>query len=158
MKNLLWLLVFATLTPLAHAGRWQCEVPGGAYVVDTTQIVSISTHEYVVDGAARVTELTIATRSAVTARFYFLEPPLRPGSGRAQEIFDKVEERAGLVAERLGQDAVWRKVVKNYPTTTHAHTVEYRLETKEQIQKLFDSVNDAWRGNKDVAIKVATGS
>jgi len=34
----------------------------------------LSTHEYVVDGAARFTEFTIGTTGAVVARFYYIEP------------------------------------------------------------------------------------
>jgi hypothetical protein len=155
MKTLLCLaaIVLATTLP-ACAGKWTCELPGGAYVVETTRISSVSTHEYLVDGVARVTELTIATDSAVTARFYYIEPLTTGPGGRAQELLNRVEERAGIIADRVGADRAWRKVVKNYPTTTHSHTVEYRLEDKGHIQKIFNSVLEAWRSNKDVTHKV----
>jgi hypothetical protein len=159
MKRFLWLAMVLELGSLpVLAGRWQCELPGGAYVVDTTKIASVSTHEYLVDGAARVTELTIATDSGVTARFYYLEPVAGGPGGRAQELLNRIEERAGMVTERAGTDQVWRKVVKSYPTTTHAHTVEYRLEDKAQIQKIFNSVMDAWRNNKDLSLKIAAAT
>lgn len=150
-----WLLA----TTVSWAGKWQCELPGGTYAVDTTQIVSVSTHEYIVDAGARVVELTVATTSSVVARFYFIEPLAATAYGsRGQEILGRIEERLTDVTTRVGQDQVWRKVVKNYPTTTHAHTVEYRLETKEDVQKLFDSVNSAWRQNKDVTFKLTARS
>jgi hypothetical protein len=153
MKTLTFLAAFLLSLP-ALAGKWTCELPGGAYVVDTTKISSISTHEYVVDAAARVTELTVATDSAVVARFYYIEPVASGPGGRAQELLNQIEQRAGVVADRVGTDLVWRKVVKNYPTTTHAHTVEYRLEDKAQIQKIFNSLLDAWRNNKDATLKI----
>jgi hypothetical protein len=149
-----YLTIFLVMANSAWAARWQCELPGGTYVVDTTRIVSVSTHEYIVDGAARVTELTVATTSAVTARFYYLEPLAKTiGGERGQQLFEKVEERITGLAERAGQEPVWKKVVKNYPTTTHAHTVEYRLDTKADVQKLYDSVMTAWKQNRDVTYK-----
>lgn len=147
-------LLFGSIHSL-HAARWQAELPGGTYVVETTQIASVSTHEYVVDAGARVFELTIATTSSVIVRFYFIEALAATAYGaRGQELLQRVEERATALADRAGQDPVWRKVIKNYPTTTHAHTVEYRLEDHAQIQKLFDSVMSAWKQNKDVTHRV----
>ena len=155
MKRIL--LATLLVANAAWAARWQCELPGGTYVVDTTRIVSVSTHEYIVDGAARVTELTVATTSSVTARFYYLEPLAKTiGGERGQQLFDKVEERVTGLAERVGQEPVWKKVVKNYPTTTHAHTVEYRLDNKDDIQKLSDSVMTSWKQNRDVTYKPAS--
>ena len=141
-----------------RAAQWRSDLPGGTYVVDTGKIASVSTHEYISDGAIRVTELTIATISAVTARFYYIEPVVT--NERAQQLLDKVQEKAGIVAERLGQDQnqVWQKVVKNYPLTTHAHTVEYRVVSKDHITRLFSSALDSWRNNKDVTIKISTES
>lgn len=148
---MLWLA-----TSVASAARWQCELPGGTYIVDTTHIASVSTHEYIVDAGARVVELTVATTSSVTARFYYIEPLAKTIAGeRGQQLLDKVEERVTGLAERVGQEPVWKKVIKNYPTTTHAHTVEYRLENKDNVQKLFDSVMNAWRQNKDVTVHLA---
>jgi hypothetical protein len=45
-------------------------------------------------------------------------------------------------------------VTKNYPTTTHAHTVEYRLESKAEISKLFDSADRAFRTGQGATIKL----
>lgn len=157
MKLALFLAVAVTVATAAHAAKWQAELPGGAYIVDTAQIVSVSTHEYIVDGAARVVELTVATSSSVIARFYHVETLPQSAYGtRGKEILDQVEQRVTGLASRVGQEPVWKKVVKNYPTTTHAHTVEYRLETKEQVQALYNSVAAAWMQNKDAKIKVAS--
>lgn len=144
-------IAFATTT--SFAGRWQADLPGGSYVVNTLQIASVSTSEYIVDGAARVTELTVATTSSVTARFYYIEPVVQ--HERAQQLMDRIQDKATEIAGRAGQEPVWQKVVKNYPLTTHAHTVEYRLSAKDQIQKLFTSLNDAWRTNANAAIKIS---
>ena len=44
--------------------------------------------------------------------------------------------------DRTGQGDVWKKVVKNYPATTHARTVEYRLTSREQLNKIFAGAED----------------
>ena len=133
---------------------WRCELPGGVYLVALRSIASISSHEYTVDGAARVTEVTVATNSSVEARFYYLEPATinpAPGlSGTAelealqQRVYDTAAAQAG------NNDAVWQKVIKNYPTTTHAHTVEYRLESKQNLQQLYSSLEQAWTTGKGI--------
>ncbi len=162
MKTAIAILAAALLSvSAAHAARWECHLPGGIYVVNTVHIVSISTHEYVLNAAARVTELTIGTTSHVTARFYYIEPLVSTGSGptaRVQELLERAQEKVGAVTDRLGQEQVWKKVVKDYPTTTHAHTVEYRVERKENIQQLFDSLNNCWRLNSNTVIRVNIAS
>ncbi|MEI6561215.1 MAG: hypothetical protein WCO68_03920 [Verrucomicrobiota bacterium] len=154
----LWLsaLVVAVLGLPAQAAFWRCELPGGIYVVSLPTVSSVSTHEYVVDGAVRVTELTIATNSAVVARFYYLEPmvPKSP-VGFGQSLIDKAQEKIQEGATRTQMEEVWKKVVKNYPTTTHAHTVEYRLDSVDQIKKVERSLEDAWRNNKETQLKIS---
>ncbi len=135
---------------------WRCELPGGVYLVALRSIVSISSHEYVVDGLARVTEVTVATASTVEARFYYLEPlpasAASTGPGATlQALQQHVQE---LSASHPEVDAVWQKVVKNYPTTTHAHTVEYRLNTKGDLQSLYESLELSWTTGKGVNFKI----
>jgi len=138
---------------------WRCELPGGVFVVDPVAISSVSSHEYLVDGVARVNEVTISTTGSLIARFYYLEPvKLKSPLPVGQSILDKVEEKAKDAADRMtqqtGQEPVWKKVVKNYPTSTHAHTVEYRLESKEQLDEIFTSAVNAWRRRRDVVLKI----
>src|SRR5215210_5374856 len=134
---------------------WRCELPGGIYSVALRSIVSVSSHEYVVDAAARVTEVNIDTNGSMTARFYFMEPnTLTSPLGVGQSTLDKVQELAKEAADRTGQSDLWRKVVKNYPTTTHAHTIEYRLDSKEQLKKLFESAETAFRLNRKPTLKI----
>jgi len=150
--------LLASMVPAVQAAFWRCELPGGVYAVSLPTVSSVSTHEYVVDGMARVTELTIGTSGDVVARFYYLEP-LVPKSpiGLGQSVIDKVQERAQDVAGRVegaGVEPVWKKVVKNYPTTTHARTVEYRLLNLDDVEKLRKSLEAAWRSNSETSIKI----
>ena len=133
------LVVYLLGSFAAHA---KCQVltlylPGGTYTVVITNIVSVSTHEYLVDGVARVTELTIDTIGNVVTRIYHLEP-LMPKSpiGLGQSVIDKAEEKVNEASQRTGMEQAWKKVIKNYPVATHAHTVEYRVENKEDLFKL----------------------
>jgi hypothetical protein len=129
---------------------WRCQLPGGTYEVVLRSIVSVSTHEYLVDGAVRVTECNIDTAGNTLARFYYIEPnapaPATPG-GLGAATVDKAQQLLNQASTATGVD-VWKKVVKSYPTTTHAHTVEYRLTSKEQVQQIFQSVENSFRTGK----------
>jgi hypothetical protein len=120
----------------------------------------VSIHDYVVDGVARVTEMNIETPGTTEVRFYYLEP-LTPASpvGVGQSALDKVQELANEASGRLnpGDEPPWEKVVKSYPTTTHAHTVEYRLDTLDDLQNLFNSAEQAFRMNQNTEIMLEGG-
>ena len=106
------------------------------------------------DGAARVSEVNIDTIGNELVRFYFIEPntPQTP-NGIGQSAIELIKEKAQDAVSRGGADEVWSKVVKNYPATTHARTVEYRMSTKASLQKLFESVQDAWLDGKPGVFK-----
>jgi hypothetical protein len=139
---------------------WRCDLPGGTYEVAIRNIISVSTHDYVVDGVARVTEVNIETAGTTEVRFYYLEP-ITPSSpiGAGQSAIDKVQELATEAASHLnpGEEPPWEKVVKSYPATTHAHTVEYRLDTKEDLESLFNSAEQAFRLNQNTELTLEGG-
>ena len=129
---------------------WRATLPGGSFVVAVRSMVSVGMQEYVVDGAARVTEVNIDTTGNALARFYYLEPitPQTPMAA-GQSLINKAQELAAEAAGRTGQEEVWKKVVKSYPSSTHAHTVEVRLGSKEDLKKIFESAETAMRESKD---------
>ena len=137
------------------AGFWKCDLPGGTFLVALRNLQSVSTHEYVVDGAARVTEVTIATASSVEARFYYLEPmTIKTTNGLAPASLQTLQQRVtDLAAQRAPVEPIWEKVVKNYPTTTHAHTVEYRIGPLANLNQIYQSLETAWTTNKGVYLK-----
>ncbi len=145
----------APVPDMTRFPMWKCELPGGTYEVALRSIVSVSTHEYLVDNVARVTEVNIDTIGSMVVRFYYLEPntPTSP-LGIGQSTINKLQEMANEAATRTGQEEVWKKVLKNYPTTTHAHTIEYRVDTKESLMKLFKSAEEAWRLTKNTTLKL----
>ena len=133
--------------PPTQANRqiWRVNLPGGTYELAVAAILGVSSHEYVIDGAARVTEVNVDTTGQFAVRFYAIEPavPTGPGGIGAATI-GKVQSIMTEAAERAGTDA-WKKVVKSYPTTTHMRTVEYRVSGKESLNKIFSSASRALR-------------
>ncbi len=135
----------AAPTPPYKVEAWIATLPGGEYAVNVAFISAVSIHEYTVDNSARVTEVNINTPGSGLARFYYIEPNIpKAPNGIGQSTLNFVQEKAEEALARTETDDIWKKVVKNYPTTTHAHTVEYRLSSKEDIEKLFDSAKHAW--------------
>ncbi len=159
MKNIRSLMLVSLLSiaaPVAAQedappprGIWTAELPGGTFHVRLADVSSTSIHEFIVDGAARVQEVVIATSSPVVARFYVIEP-ITPTSpiGVGQSLIDKTRERAEEALSRVGADEALRAVSKSHPATTHAKTVEYRLQSREDLQSLFDHLQDHWLRNR----------
>jgi hypothetical protein len=133
---------------------FRCTLPGGIYEVAVGAIIAVTSHEYLVDGVARVIEVNIDTSGSLLARFYFIEPntPNTPG-GIGASTLETAQRLLTEAAEKTGQD-VWKKVVKSYPTTTHARTVEYRLVSREQLNKVYAGAEEAFRLNKDIRLKI----
>ena len=141
----------ASATP-ATASRtpiWRCDLPGGTYEVALRAIVSVSMHEYVVAGVARVNELNIDTGGNMAARFYYLEPTAaKSPTGIGQSAIDRASDLAKEIGQRAGADQIWERGVKSYPTTTHAHTIEYRVESDDQLKQIFSSAQQAFESGK----------
>ena len=88
------------------------------------------------------------------ARFYSLEPLTTnsPASSTLEQLQQHVQDLSA--AHGGAADAVWQKVFKTYPTTTHAHTVEYRLASKSDLQSLQASIEQAWTTGRGANFKV----
>ena len=135
-------------------GFWDCIVPGGNYTIALGKISSVSIHEFNVAGG-RVTEVNVDTEGSVCARFYFMEPLKIGGALSAAEVAkERITELAETAADRTGTDKVWKKVQKDYPLATHAHTVEYRLQFKEDVQAIHGSVKSAWLSGRGRTIRI----
>ena len=129
------------------AGYWEVILPGGKFMTPLNMVTSISQHSYVVDGMARVYEVTVDTAGSVVARFYYLEAVVENGTplGIGQSAVDRVKELTQKATERTDTDElVWQSVVKNYPTTTHAKTTEFRLSRKENLDQIYTHIHKAW--------------
>lgn len=122
--------------------------------VDRIGSVSVQTYQTAV---FTVTEMTVdMTAGASLLRIYHTQPlgsddvadvarsaagslpvpvPATPG------IVRKVEEKLGEVV-RGGQAAA--PVIKDYPITTHARTIEYRVADKKTLTLLFEQFRDRY--------------
>lgn len=131
---------------------WQASLGNGHYMVALDRIVAVSRHEYVLNGNAVVDEVTVDSTGQALARFYFIRPLTDTMTGTntgeaAARIVDRGRElvdRAAGVAGTNAQDMV----VKTYPATTHARTIEYRVHSAETLTSLYRSVRTAWENGK----------
>ena len=118
-------------------------------------MVAVSTHQYVVDGVARVTEVNVDTTGNAAVRFYYIEPAIpKAPLGVGQSAIDRVSELAKEAAQKTDQDDVWKRVIKTYPTTTHTHTVEYRVGTDAQLKSIFSSAQTALETQRGAILKI----
>lgn len=135
---------------VSRLSLWNCKfADGNYYSVSLGAIDSVSQHEYLLDGALQVVEVTVATRGSTQARFYVLEKP-SPDSGGlpGQSLADGM----GRVAEEIASRApgtvktVTNSVVKKFPETSHAKVIEYRISNRETLSKLFEHLLRRWQG------------
>jgi hypothetical protein len=140
----------------AHNRFWQANVGGGGhYMVALDRISAISRHKYLLDGTVIVDEVTVDALGQALARFYFLTPVTDAASGNAaidaaSGVVDRARELVDKTAAEAGTD-IHNMVIKKFPETTHAHTIEYRVQSAEELGGLYNSVRTSWetgRGRK----------
>ena len=116
-------------------------------MVQLDRISAISRHKYLLDGGIIVDEVTVDALGQALARFYFLAPVTdATGSSAGNAAARMVERGRELVdkaASNLGTN-VQNMVVKKFPETTHARSIEYRVMSAEELGGLYNSVRTAW--------------
>jgi hypothetical protein len=127
---------------------WQATVGGGHYMIALDRISAISRHKYILNGNLIVDEVTVDSIGNSLVRFYFISPITDAMGGTntgnaASRIVDRGREIVDKVASTVGTDA-HEMVQKNYPDTTHAHTIEYRVQSAQELGALYGSVRTAW--------------
>lgn len=133
-------------------GLWDGRLKGGNYIVRCNSIIALSKHEYVADGVARVVEVNLTLSSSQIVRFYFLEPvKIDSGSNLVNAGTQAVERAKGMfeqAAGRVSPTLTDPKVVKSYPASTHAHTVEFVLKEEARLNSLFQSLERGFRSGQ----------
>lgn len=127
---------------------WQARVGGGHFMVALSRIVSLSRHQYVLDGTLIVDEVTVDTEGEALTRFYHISPitdavaanGVAGLASRGRELIDKAAQRAGTNVQDM--------VVKKYPETTHARSIEYRVSSEQELSSLYSSVSSAWESGR----------
>jgi len=133
---------------------WEASLPGGHYMVRLGSISSVSMHEYVLDGNLIVNEMTVDTNGRSLARFYHIQPvtdaadrtAVTRAVDRGRELLDRAGERAGF--------AVHDMVQKNYPNTTHAGTVEFRILHLNDLEAIYGSLRGAWERGRGRTVTI----
>ncbi len=100
------------------------------------------------DGALIIDEVTIDTVGQALTRFYFITPitdaaaatSLTGIANRGRELVDKAAQRAGTEVQNM--------VVKKYPDTSHAKSIEYRVLSERDLTALYASVRNAWESGR----------
>ena len=138
----------------ANRRFWQASIPGGHYMVALSSITAISMHQYVLDTQLLVTEMVIDTNGRSLARFYYVTSVAEDsGSASAARVVQKGRELLDRAGQRAGTNAL-DLAQKNYPTTSHAGMVEFRLLDLRDLNALYKSVQSAWETGKGRKITV----
>ncbi len=130
---------------------WQATLPGGHYMVALDRVSAVSRHRYVLDGAVIVDEVTIDAIGQALARFYFIQPITATAESAAGAAAARLADRAGEAIDKAANVAgtdVHQMVIKKFPETTHARTIEYRLLSAEELAALHNSIRSAWESGK----------
>lgn len=124
---------------------WVAQFPnGGNYMVRLDKIASASKHEFIANASVRVVEVTVATDSAVVARFYFMEPAGKDSNINAvSSALDRAQTTLQDAGSRVSPSLGKQHVVKDYPTTTHAHTVDYVVQSEDTLNNLYTNLTAA---------------
>jgi hypothetical protein len=128
---------------------WQASLAGGSFMVALDKISSVSRAKYLLDGAVIVDEVTVDTVGQALARFYFITPvtDALPGT-TASELSKRGRELVDKAAERAGNSELPSMVIKKYPDTTHAKSVEFRLNSEADLAALYSSVKSCWESGR----------
>lgn len=136
----------------AQSRFWQATIgESGHYMVALERISSISRHQYILNGNALVDEVTIDSVGQSLARFYHIRPLTEAADGApasaASRIVERGRELVDQAAARIGTKA-HEMVVKTYPDTTHARSIEYRILSASDLEALHQSMRTAWESGK----------
>jgi hypothetical protein len=123
-------------------------------------VQSISTQDYITTNF-RVIELNIVTQGTALLRIYYSRP-LRPGElqqamtegigamgipGGSSIIQRPLPPQVQTLADRaagVSKAITGTEVMKEYPIATHAHTIEFRIGSRDELLKLHKELKKHW--------------
>ncbi len=131
------------------AGFWEVVTANGRFIARLDKIASASQHEYFIDGAVRVYEVTVETDGGQTGRFYYLESAAEGSSiASGSATIERLRDVANKVSDKAGTGNIDTIVTKHYPETTHAKTSEYRVQSKATVDQIYDHIRRVWAEEK----------
>lgn len=131
-----------------EAGYLVVTTPGGEWIADRRDVMSVSCHTYELAGGMRVWEVTVSERSSNTVRFYYSKPietkpasagsPADEGTGGKLDTLDgKSTAKPAATQAPVKETTLLAPVRKNYPETTHAHTIEFRVADIAELDGIY---------------------
>jgi hypothetical protein len=147
-------------------GRWDCSLPGGNYCVSIGKIISTSIHEFLVQVPSttaspiplptRVVEANITTDGNQIVRFYFVESATDVSATTVTKTaLERINQVANEAANRTGTLKPWQMVQKDYPLATHAHTTEFRVSSRADLNRLYGSAKRSWITGKGARFSIS---
>lgn len=132
---------------------WEAKLPGGSYMVSLSRISSVSMSTYTVKGAI-VHEVDIETTGSALTRIYAIEVLGESGeSSVAKNLIKRGRDIAKEAGGKLGVDTD-TTVHKEYPVTTHAKTIEFRVADKKDLNEIYKSLTRSWRSGRGRKITI----
>jgi len=112
---------------------WRARIGSAVTSIPLSGIEHYGIQDYILDGVARVRELTVTTKSRSMVRIYHITPL---GKGHVVNRLEELKKVAGGLSDQ--DDDL---PIKTYPTTTHEKMVEYRVSDVSDIGTLFKSLD-----------------
>ncbi len=133
---------------------WEGQFPTGTYMVRLSAISSVSKHQYIVDGAAKVTESQHRHLGSEQARFYYIEPNT-PKAGRHRPERDQRRpgSGAGGYSARPGSDRGRTGGGKKLPHDDARPHGGIPCHEPGYSRKIFTSVRNALLDNRGITFK-----
>ena len=127
---------------------WQAILPGGNYMVALDRVSSVSMHSYVLNTQLLVNEVVIDTNGRALARFYHVTHAAEnAGSGSARTVVERGRQVLDRAGQRVETD-VHNLPQKDYPATSHAGMIEYRILNLADLKALHKSLQSAWESGR----------
>ena len=130
------------------------------YYGSEASVQSISTQEYITTNF-RVIELNVVTQGSALLRIYYSRP-LRLGelqqamsdglgatgiTGGSSIIQRPLPPQVQAIADRaagVSEAVTGTEVMKEYPIATHAHTIEFRIGSRDELLDLHQELKKHW--------------
>lgn len=117
-------------------GLWTASIsgsPAGAICIPVRLISSVSVHNYLLNGKIPIAELTIDTLGNNSIRMYTV-------LSSSADSMDLMGVATAAKGELMKESGGMPSVAKQYPNTTHAHSIEYSLSSVKQLKAVYNSV------------------
>lgn len=119
-------------------------------MIPVSKIAAIAQQKYLLDGQFFVYEVTVDVIGNTVTRIYYIEPIAESASGSTNigaAAYGRAKDLAGIAQNRTGTSGIDINTVvtKNYPATTHSHTIEFRVATLDELNAVYKSVATAFQ-------------